>query len=362
MLALLSIFFAAILILPANKETTIQTQDEIAKIKATNSIDEQAKLYRQLIERTGPEEAQEQLLRSGLPFTGQTHLLNHVIGDYLYEKYGTAGLVRCRDYFLSSCYHGFILHAIGSGGIDEINSAMSECSKKGSPVMSQCAHAVGHGFLAWLGYPNLTGALELCDEMEERSNNFPLYNCQDGVFMENIWGIHGGAPSPDRWVNPNDVVYPCNDPRIKYEYINACWSNQPALMYRYFRGDVKKIGEECLKVNDTTHQKTCFNGLARQIHPITKSNVDIAFQYCEQMPQDWIDYCLTTITTADFSVGGRDMSFQICARIGEQGKEQCYQNLFAAMKAYSPMREDYEKLCQKILEDEWRQRCLERSR
>lgn len=243
--------------------------EEISVILSTSTLEEREVLYKRLIEKIGPRDAQEQLYRSGLSFDGESHLLNHVVGDWLYQKYGPDGLALCRDYFLSSCYHGFVIAAVAVGGQDALAGVMQRCWQHGPTVAVQCAHAIGHGFLAWGGYKNFIAALTACDDLATKSANFPLYNCHDGAFMENVWAVHeDGKPSPDRWLSQTDPVYPCNDPRIEYKYINACWSNQPSRMYMMFGGDFGRIGRQCLKVDDQTHQRTCFDGLARQIHPL----------------------------------------------------------------------------------------------
>lgn len=154
--------------------------DEIQKIKTTADLTERVVHYKALIERVGPERAQEELFRSGLPFDGQTHLLNHTVGDYLFEKNGAGGLALCKDYFLSSCYHGFVLHAMGRENQDNlIDDIMAECAKKGITVTTQCSHAMGHGFLAFAGYKNLIPALKKCEETGLRVPDFPLFNCED---------------------------------------------------------------------------------------------------------------------------------------------------------------------------------------
>lgn len=331
---------------------------EIQRIKSSRNVAEQTLWYTKLIERKGPAEAQEDLFHSGLPFNGQTHLLNHTAGEYLHEKYGAAGLVLCKDYFLSSCYHGFILRAIGSGGMDAIDEVFGECAKQKKTVVAQCSHAIGHGFLAWAGYRNLTDALKLCDEANGRINGFPIYNCYDGLFMENIWGTHGGQPSPDRWVNPADPVYPCSDPRIEEKYRKACWSNQPHLMYQLFSGDVEKVGKECLKVENAEYQKTCFNALARQIHPLANGDIREVFRLCDFMPSAWVSDCVNDIAVSEFSVGGRDMPFQICALVYEQSKELCYQRLWQSMNKEMLNEQAYGTLCASIQEKYWREQCL----
>ncbi len=331
---------------------------EIAQIKHSSNLLEQVKFYKQLIRRVGPGQAQEDLYRSGLPFTGETHLLNHEVGDYLYEKYGVTGLSKCKEYFLASCGHGFIIHAIQHGGVPEVSRVLEACRPLGLPVFQQCAHAVGHGFLAFSGYKNLTQALKMCDKVQTTVSDFPLFNCHDGVFMENIWAVHeGGEPSPDRWIKDSDPVYPCDDPRINTKYLTACWSNQSSTMYRLFRGDIQKIGEQCGQLTQIDLLYMCYNGLSRQIHPIAAGSLDQTFKLCGQLSGTWVDYCISTNATASFSVGDRTLPFQICDRIDQNGKNQCYSGLVAQIGAYAKIREDRSSWCAKIKDQAWKDQC-----
>jgi len=325
---LLLIVGAISVLLPIPKVFDKQgTPSEIQRIKQLHSVSEQAPLYEALIKRVGPTQAQEYLLHSGLPFDGQTHLLNHTVGNYLYQTYGAKGLLYCKDYFLSSCYHGFVLNAIGKGGRPEIQRIIEECAKHGSAVLGQCAHALGHGLLAFAGYASLLQALKGCDEAAQQSPSLPLFNCYDGVFMENVWGIHDGKPSPDRWVKPQDPLYPCNDPRIPSKYLPGCWSNQPSLMYQLFNSNIARVGQECLTVKDSYYQQICFDGLARQIHPLINGNADQARQLCSLLPLPWPSECLISIARAAFSVGDRKLPSLICAfSVGEK-QDTCYRNL-----------------------------------
>jgi len=334
-------------------------ENEIESIKKTTNYDGRAKLYLQLIKRVGAVEAQEDLLKSGLPFDGETHLLNHVVGRYLYENEGPGGLAKCKDYFLASCYHGLLIEAIANKGIEGTYEIMEQCRKSGPTVVSQCSHALGHGFLAWVGYPNLVDALKLCDKANKSVTGFPLFNCYDGVFMENIWAVHEGAPAKDNWVNYTDSFYPCNDKRIPYQYLTGCWSNQPTIMYKIFNGDVKKIGEQCLKINDTILGGICFNGLARQIHPVAKGNLNSVINLCSQMPENWTNYCARIVATSEFSVGGRTLPFEICSSINETEKNECYNSLFGTMSVYASSNE-FTNLCGKISDVFWRNDCYNR--
>lgn len=311
-------------------------EPEITAIKQLKNSKPQSPLYRKLIERIGPEAAQEALYRSGLPFDGETHLLNHTVGDYLYEKDKEGGIALCKDYFLSSCYHQYILRAIGEKGLSSLNKIMNKCWNVGRTTATQCAHGIGHGLLVYKGYYDLPKALEECKNLQAISPNFPRFNCEDGVFMENIWAVHeDGKPSPDRWVNPQDHIYPCNSDQIAEEYIKACWSNQPHLMFQLFKGDLERVGQECLKLTNNEYQKTCFDALARQIHPLTRGSVDQTFALCHKMPNDWIDPCIFTIVGAYYSVGDRVIPYEICNRLTNERKDYCDKYLASVVKSYS---------------------------
>lgn len=365
-----SIFAVLVLILAAGlffssrnnkKAEPVSGGDEIAHIKSTTVLAEQAAWYKKLIERVGAPQAQDDLNNSGLPFTGQTHLLNHSVGEYLYEKFGVTGLAQCKEYFLASCYHGFILDAIATGGIPEVAKVMEACRIEGvNTIFPQCSHAVGHGFLAYIGYKNLTHALTMCDDMVNSVPDFPTFNCHDGVFMENIWALHDGTPSPDRWVKDSDPVYPCDDPRIDQKYQLACWSNQPSLMYQQFGGDLKKVADQCGKIKTANLMEMCYNGLSRQIHPIAAGSIDQTFGLCGLLGGKWTDYCILTNSTAAFSVGDRSLPFAICARINAASKEICYQGLVGMNSIYAKSAAEYADSCNKIDDQTWRDRCNSR--
>ena len=329
---------------------------EILEIKSAQSLDQQVPIYKRLIERVGPIEAQEQLQKSGLPFDGESHLLNHTVGDFLYEKYGASGLSNCREYFLSSCYHGFVIRALADGGVDLLSEVVKTCQEKGEHVAIQCAHAIGHGFLAFDGYKYLTKALGDCDTLGEKSIRFRVYNCYDGVFMENVFAVHeNGQPSPDRWLNQDDPIYPCNEEKIPPKYLRACWSNQPSWMYQLFQADLHQVAQQCLNLENQEYQTTCFDALARQIHPLTRGSVDETFRMCSLMPPPWIDPCIVSISKAFFSVGDRQAPFQICSKI--HSKESCYKELISIISLYIKDQKERGDVCDMFLDKEWVDKC-----
>lgn len=266
---------------------------------------------------------------------------------------------KCKDYFLSSCYHGFILNAIADGGMPKVAETFKECLKFGPIVYSQCSHGIGHGFLANGGYKNLVTALQTCDVAEKTMDGFPVYNCYDGVFMENIWAVHDGKPSPDRWVKESDPIYPCNAKEIDNKYLIECWSNQPALAYQLFKGDVGKVATLiCDVIRNEEHKQMCYNGLARQIHPIANGNLEKTIKLCSFIPdRNWSDYCLVVNAGASYAVGDRVTPFEICRNIGDSDKEMCYQEIIKVIRSYKKPNEDLKNLCLPIKELVWRNKC-----
>jgi hypothetical protein len=313
----------------ANAKDQPQYSPEIITIKQTQNEKERELAYRHLLDRVGAVEAQEELQKSGLPYDGNSHLLNHIAGFWIYEKYGNTGIGYCRDYFLSSCYHGFLIQFIAKNGIDKLDVVMDSCWKRGVSPAQQCAHAVGHGLLAWDGYKNLPQALSDCDRVATISENFPSYNCYDGVFMENHWALHdGGKPSVDRWFDPSDPTYPCYDSRIGEKFRKACWSNQPQMAYReIFQGDLQKTSDLCLSVTNDEYQVTCFDSVARQIQPMTNSNPYMVYTYCNKMPDGWQTPCINSIANAYFSQGDSVLPFTLCDMAPKADQEACYSML-----------------------------------
>ncbi len=343
-----------------NTNTLGPETPEIREIKKLRSPSEGKDVYRKLIERIGPIKAQETLYRSGLPFTGETHLLNHASGEFLYEKFGASGLPMCRDYFLSSCYHGFIIDLIAEEGFDGINTALDECRKQGPTTLSQCMHAMGHGFVSWMGYERLDDAVKICDQIASGTADAYTFNCYDGAFMENVWGVHDGFPSLDRWIDENDPLYPCYDERIDPKFRTACIGNAMPLMLAFFNGSLKKSGELCLTLDNISEKKSCFNGLSRQIHPMTFGNNDKVFELCRLMPEQWSDLCLMDIAVSDISVGGRELAAEICNSVKDGLSGECFSRTINSLTAYEQDPVKFEDFCSKIYDEKFKSSCMAR--
>lgn len=344
-----------------DQKAAAETYPEIKTILSLSSTRAQSDELLKLLKRVGPEKAQEAMVHSGLPFTGETHLLIHTVGDFIYNQYGKEGLSFCKDYFLSACYHAVILNTLGDNGIAGVAEAMKTCFEAGgSIVASQCAHGAGHGFVAWHDYDLLKG-VKMCDELGAQTQNFAYFNCYDGAFMENIWGVHNGGPSEKRWVKEGDLYYPCTDPRIPQKYLNGCWSNQATHIYQVLKGDLKKTAEACDAVPEAQFRETCYNNFSRQIHPLTTGSVEKVKSLCANATgEKWRDYCIIVNMTSYWSVGDREIPFKICASLSAPLSESCFEKLSNLIPFHYPDEKERGFYCSKISSKIHRIRCLEK--
>lgn len=349
-----TVVLGSLLLLPS-RAVPSKTAPEIARILTTTDLSAQTALYRALIARVGLSEAQDDLYHSGLPFDGQSHLLNHESGEFAYKKYGSAGIAYCKDYFLGSCYHGVVLETIAHDGTAGL-AHISACWKANETVRIQCAHGIGHGLLAWVGYKHLPQALALCDQLAQDVEGFPTFNCYDGVFMENIWAIHSGTTSPDQWARKEDPYYPCDDPRIEDAWEAGCWAEQPSLVYQATNGDIETVSNLCDSLGESALKTQCFEGLARQIHPAAQGSAEKVAELCGRVAGDWRNFCKTTVAYTEYAVGGRMLPFAICASMGANATS-CYAALAEAVRTYSAPTER-KSMCGKLPDASARESCL----
>ncbi len=335
-----------------------QLPPEIDQLKSETDTKKQAEIVRGMAEKYGPKETLGFMRASGLPYTGETHLLVHEIGDVAYKKYGEQALLYCDDSFLSACYHGVVLHELADHGLEGVAKTIDQCKSQGSAVLSQCSHAAGHGFLAWKEYQVLQ-AVPYCDKLHEIDKDIPLFNCQDGVFMENIFGVHEGSPSPNRLViKQSDPQYPCD--AMPDQYQSGCWANQATFMYQLY-GELRKVAVGCDQVTNIKYQDLCYNNFARQIHPLTQGQSQKAIELCKNATTPARqDDCLITIANAAFSVGDvKQMPYELCATLVNSPKHsKCYEDIFNAMAYYTHAGPG--ELCQYVKEPDQQKICKQR--
>ena len=322
---------------------------EMADILDPSDQEKRLLAARKLVERVDVEEALEILEHSALPHTGEGHLVVHQIGFFAYKKYGVESILKCKDYFLYACYHGTIIEAASDQGFEAIEKMTDKC-KASSVRYFQCVHAAGHSILAMWNY-DVPKALETCDSIYEKETEFPeaLSSCHNGVFMENLFGVHDwgtGQEQVREWLSDDDPYFPCNYFSEKYQ--RGCWLNQAARIYQMNNGDLVKTSELCQAVENSEYVAWCMDNVARQIHPLTLGDPAKSFELCQQEGADWYDNCLVVNAGSFYSVGGRDQAIFICQNVPPQLKTECYQRVIGQIISDPIDAEQKQALCQKI--------------
>lgn len=328
---------------------------EISRIKTSPTTAEAAGWYRKLIEKVGPSLAQDDL-NNLAKSTGPMHLVNHTVGSYLYEKYGSGGIAYCKEYFSGSCYHGVLLNFMGTPQQDsEIGKALVFCKQKGMGIPKACSHAIGHGVLAQVGYKNLPAAIAECNRMATVQPLLSLIDCQDGVFMENIFGVHEGKPSPDRWVKADDLTYPCSDP-IFANYQSPCWRNQIDRISEVVGRNYPKMQQYCDALKSDL-RATCYNNIYRQILTHAKNNLTVARQDCSQLSSELGgEYCVMNVAAYNFYQGDSKIQLDYCNHLTGSLVPSCFKSLVEMMKM-TIVPAEQPNYCNRIEPAEWRDYC-----
>lgn len=321
---------------------------EVPELKDILSSDQTTRLKgaRALAQRVGPDEAMEIVKNSGLPYTGEGHLAVHQIGFVAYEKYGVDAILHCKDYFLSACYHGAIIEASTDQGFDIIKKMADRC-RSFAPRFFQCVHASGHAINAIWNY-DLPKALGTCDGIFEQDTQFPdtLASCHNGAFMENLFGVHdwGTAETPKRdWLKDDDYFYPCDAFGEKYQ--KGCWLNQGARIYQMEKGDLPATAKICDTVENNTYRDWCFDNLARQIHPLTESDIGKVWSLCSLLGQNRLEGCVMINAMSYYSVGDRPLGIDVCNTMSPFTRSLCLEPIINYVAIDNLTKEQKMELC-----------------
>jgi hypothetical protein len=160
-------------------------------------------------------------------------------------------------------------------------------------------------------------------------------------------------------VKVGDIRYPCDAPELTANkgYLQACWSEQASIAYAQTRGNVSQIIDLCLSSGEHNNQQACFDGLARQLHPITQGDAAKMQADCHLMPGEWEADCLGSMVGTAFSTGDRSASYILCGQATTANKEACYRQLLYLVRIVSRSKQEQVLLCDKITDDKYRKRC-----
>lgn len=330
---LLPLAFGLTLALLYSKEQ--RAEDFVSDVQSVLVYAEKEKVLDAFIAKEGPRAAQEMLAR--LPPSADTHQLAHRIGEMLFKKHGEAGIAHCAPRLAGGCYHGFMIAAVTEGDSDELRSMHAACAEAlqgGQPA--DCAHAMGHGFLAWKGHAELPQALDLCTAIFSESE----FNeeCFRGVFMQNNFQNSNPLPA-NRWYRQNDPMYPCRENQItERRASDACWSMQSMLTiqddsYPQFGRSVPRVWKYCKALPRFEDAVTCLRGIAHQLQDLYDDPARIRDE-CGTLDRQSARWCFYFAAQTAYYFGERDAhSWPVIMCDAEESstREECELSVFTGI-------------------------------
>lgn len=249
------------------------------------------------------------------------HTVAHMFGELLYDKEGSGGIINCDAAFSYGCYHAFFGQVLAGEGLDAVFELDKACAEKFGPQDSGCQHGIGHGLLQYLGYDNLTDALEACKSLPERGRS-----CYEGVFMENnfrtdIEGVE--ADENIRTINQQNVYAPCTT--MGEEYKDACYYELPRWWERVYESDFLKLGQLCGGVIESVGRENCFRGIGAVAVLASDHNLEETKSKCSLMPtSEGRNYCLVEASWAFYSIDEyAHLATKVCEALDGEMKALC---------------------------------------
>lgn len=257
-------------------------------------INVQVSYWKDRIKAVGGKVAYEEFARSVESLKPEAqHVAAHTFGFALYDVEGVKGLSVCDSRFSYGCSHEFNARAIFTLGTAAIPELAQACRDAFGTLDNFCAHGIGHGILAYVGYSlsDVNKGLDLCKK------SFPysaLYSqdCYRGVFME--YSIRPLADSIVRQPPDQDYLDPCD--KISGTYQLSCIIFQPEWWHQLLSKDglqepavYQRMGELCDESSPKALRDECYLGIGRSmIH-------DIDFEAgSDPTPKEGIALCIAT--------------------------------------------------------------------
>lgn len=276
--------------------------------------------WRDRFQRLPTEEAYAEFLRAGDKLSYyDAHLLAHVAGEVLYERFGVAGMRFCTVDFAFGCYHGFSGAAFLHDGLSITQGLRDACPQSSKESFLGCMHGLGHGLLAHLGVSSLVAALDACAPLQKDE---PIGGCLGGIFME--YNYHTVLSLDGYDLRPYDEAHayePCAH-EIPDAYKPACYYELPSWWRAAFEEEgrspdaqFKAIAKLCDAIEDRAMRSVCFNGTGNVIGPHSAYGVKTMRAWCSLMSdadaeRDCLNGALAHLLDRE---GGKDELSELCA-------------------------------------------------
>jgi len=285
------------------------------------------------------------------------HGIAHHLGMFLYGLNGnitqTLEFAEKRDCG-GALYHGaiesyFLTELILNNAEPDKIEFVSICANfaDDSEMMNQgeCAHGSGHGLAKIYNY-DVFFSVKRCDEFSE--DNMKRL-CYEGVFMENVVAYQKTGRGA---INPDDILYPCND--LDQKYSGACYYYQTSHLLQ------KKGLEGTLDVCNNLSKMDlffCYMGIGRQTAAVNLDDFQKIIPVCLKGVSEYQRFCYQGALILISDQKGIDESFEACKTFPDLFKMDCYTLVGAWIQIETPAKEVIESRCSMAENQQYRQVC-----
>lgn len=227
---------------------------------------------------SGPRDAYEEFQRSYLAYPPEKiHLLAHLFGEVLYDKFGFSGIKYCDVSFQAGCYHGIFNRALVKYGEAVVNDFAAICEEQ--EFKSSCYHGVGHAILDFLGPEKLSQALLECQNLGWDGE---FSGCGGGVLMEYFFPSGDSVSLRARDFEAEKPYLPCPD--LPLEFQDACHFLLVEYWNFVFGYDYRKTQDLCLDITGKKFRETCLFSLGATV--VLENDLSLARveEICRMMP------------------------------------------------------------------------------
>ncbi len=246
------------------------------------------------------------------------HDAAHIFGAALYAEMGAEGVVVCDERFSGGCFHQFMGEAITHQGASVVSKLAAACTSTNSIF---CAHGVGHGLIAYVGYgrSDLDNALAGCGFFGDEY----LRSCYNGVFMEYEERTTLGPDAVDMPLKGN-WYEPCDS--LSGTKRSLCMFHQPKWWWDLLvdrdhteKDIAKKMGELCTGAGKETN--VCFKGVGSTFG--LKAEETNAPSLCAHVSSDPKRLLLCSKSTAKTFVEAGRSSSESCGHLLPDQRPAC---------------------------------------
>ncbi|MEK7591156.1 MAG: hypothetical protein AAB489_03035, partial [Patescibacteria group bacterium] len=285
------------------------------------------------------------------------HDLVHRIGRETAKTFGitTDSFLLCPVDFNYGCQHGFFEQALVTEP-DARTAALTICDPslmrdKPEKSLFYCFHGVGHGVLMAKAY-RLVPSLELCDSFPHEDMR---RGCWQGVFMENVNGVMGGA-AQERTFSDDDLLAPCSTLPEKYRW--ECYINHAGYLVPK-TASVERATRECLREPGLS-KRACLQSIGLMATNVSwqrgltalrngtfiQNAVDICVRFPEGYEEDCIEAGVDNLANFDRGDTARMLAF--CENVPDQWRKTCYGTIGRAVRNELPTNADTKAACTSV--------------